>query len=127
MFLGRINDWTSVVGQDIPFATVINTNNKVLNNNGTILLRKPGYWNVDASLELTGVTGEVIVSVYADGVETGSFAESNLATAASIRNVGIVDAIRTVLVNVPDTANISLRVDTAGVTVSGTIRVEYVS
>lgn len=126
MFLGRVTNWTSVVGTDIPFTTVRNTNTKILNNNGTLNVRKQGIWNIDASLTLTGVASDVIVSIYADGVETGSYAETTL-TASSFENVSIVDAIRTVLVNAPDTATISLRVDTAGVTVSGTIRVEYVS
>lgn len=127
MFLGRVTNWTSVVGQDIPFQTVLNTNNKISNSNGTISLKRAGYWNVDGSLELTGVTGAVIVSVYADGVETGAYAASNLTTASSIRNVGIVDAVRTILTNVPENATISLRVDTAGVNVEGTLRIEYVS
>lgn len=126
MFLGRVTNWTSVVGQDIPFQTVRNTNTKILNNNGTLNITRAGIWNIDANITLTGVDDDVIVSVYADGVETGSYAEASV-TAAGFQNVSIIDAVRTVLVNAPDTATIGLRVDTAGVTVSGTIRVEYVS
>lgn len=40
--------------------------------------------------------------------------------------VPIVDAIRTVLAQYPNVANVGLQIDTAGVTVSGTLRVENV-
>lgn len=124
MFLGRVDSWTSVVGTDIPFTTVRNTNNKIKNNNGTLSLLKTGNWNIDASLVLTGVADDVIVTVLADGQETGAYAEATT-TAAGFVTVPIVDAVRTALSRFPEAARISLRVDTAGVTVSGTIRVEY--
>lgn len=125
MFLGRVTNWVSVVGQNIPFQTVRNTNAKTVNNNGNVLLRASGLWNIDAAITLTGVAGNVIVSVYADGVATGATAEATT-TADGFVTVPITDAVRTVLAQYPNVADIGLRVDTAGVTVSGTLRIENV-
>lgn len=127
MFVGSVTNWTSVVGTDIPFVTELNTNRKISNNNGAIRLRTNGFWNVDASLTLSGVTGEVIVSLFADGVEKPTtYAETTLTTDVLEANVSIVDGIKTILDQNPDIATVSLRVDTPGVTVNGKIRVEYV-
>lgn len=126
MFTGYVNSWTSVLGTDIPFTTVINSNNKVTNNNGTLSLNKQGYYNVDATLVLSG-TGQVIVSMYADGQEvTSTYAETTLSTDVPIATVSITDAVKCVLATYPNVGTISLRVDTAGVVVNGKIRVEYV-
>lgn len=127
MFVGSVTNWTSVVGTDIPFVTELNTNRKISNNNGAIRLRTNGFWNVDASLTLSGVTGEVIVSLFADGVEKPTtYAETTLTADVLEANVSIVDGIKTILDQNPDIATVSLRVDTPGVTVNGKIRVEYV-
>lgn len=126
MFVGTISNWTSVVGQNIPFVTELNSNNKISNDNGTINLKTNGYWNVDASLTLSGASGEIIVSLFADGVEkTTTFAETTLQDDIFM-HVSLTDGIKTILTQYPKVANIGLRVDTAGVTVSGKIRVEYV-
>ena len=127
MFIGSVTNWTSVVGTDIPFITELNSNNKISNTNGLIRLRTDGYWNVDASLTLSGVTGEVIVSLFADGVEKPTtYAETTLTADVLEANVSITDAIKTILDRNPEVATISLRVDTPGVTVNGKLRVEYV-
>lgn len=127
MFVGNVTNWTSVVGRDIPFTTELNTNRKISNENGLIRLRTSGYWNVDSSLTLSGVTGEVIVSLFADGVEKPTtYAETTLTADVLEANVSITDGIKTLLENNPNIATISLRVDTAGVIVNGKIRVEYV-
>ena len=125
MFLGRVTGWTSVVGQYIPFQTVKNTNSKITNSNGILSLRKGGLWDIDAALTLSGVAGNVIVSVLADGVATGETVTATT-TADGFVTVPIVDAIRTVLAQYPNVANVGLQIDTAGVTVSGTLRVENV-
>lgn len=127
MFIGSVTNWTSVVGTDIPFITELNSNNKISNTNGLIRLRTNGYWNVDASLTLSGVTGEVIVSLYADGAEKPTtYAETTLTADVLEANVSITDAIKTILDRNPEIATIALRVDTPGVTVNGKLRVEYV-
>lgn len=125
MFLGRVTGWTSVVGQYIPFQTVKNTNSKITNSNGLLSLRTGGLWDIDAALTLSGVAGNVVVSVLADGVATGTTVTATT-TAAGFVTVPIVDAIRTVLAQYPNVANVCLQIDTAGVTVSGTLRVENV-
>lgn len=125
MFLGRVTGWTSVVGQYIPFQTVKNTNSKITNSNGLLSLRTGGLWDIDAALTLSGVAGNVVVSVLADGVATGTTVTATT-TAAGFVTVPIVDAIRTVLAQYPNVANFGLQIDTAGVTVSGTLRVENV-
>ena len=122
MFLGRVTGWTSVVGQYIPFQTVKNTNSKITNSNGLLYLRNGGLWDIDAALTLSG---NVVVSVLADGVATGATVTATT-TAAGFVTVPIVDAIRTVLAQYPNVANVGLQIDTAGVTVSGTLRVENV-
>lgn len=125
MFLGRVTGWTSVVGQYIPFQTVKNTNSKITNSNGLLSLRTGGLWDIDAALTLSGVAGNVVVSVLADGVATGATVTATT-TAAGFVTVPIVDAIRTVLAQYPNVANVGLQIDTSGVTVSGTLRVENV-
>lgn len=125
MFLGRVTGWASVVGQYIPFQTVKNTNSKITNSNGILSLRTGGLWDIDAALTLSGVAGDVVVSVLADGVATGTIVTATT-TAAGFVTVPVVDAIRTVLAQYPNVANVGLQIDTAGVTVSGTLRVENV-
>lgn len=126
MFLGNVIGWTSVVGTDIPFETVINSNNKISNNNGLISLRKSGYWNVDAMVSVTGVTGDVEAQLYADGVAVdGAVAVATLASGGSA-TLNISDAVRTVFSAYPDVANISVRLGTASASVDARIRVEYV-
>lgn len=125
MFLGRVTGWTSVVGQYIPFQTAKNTNSKITNSNGLLSLRTGGLWDIDAALTLYGVAGDVVVSVLADGVATGTTVTATT-TAAGFVTVPVVDAIRTVLAQYPNVANVGLQIDTAGVTVSGTLRVENV-
>lgn len=125
MFLGRVTGWTSVVDQYIPFQTVKNTNSKITNSNGLLSLRTGGLWDIDAALTLSGVAGNVVVSVLADGVATGATVTATT-TVAGFVTVPIVDAIRTVLAQYPNVANVGLQIDTAGVTVSGTLRVENV-
>lgn len=127
MFVGSVTNWTSVVGTNIPFVTEINSNNKIVNNNGLIQLRTNGYWNVDASITVSGTTGEIIVSLFADGVEkVTTYAETTLTTDVTEANLSITDGIKTILSQNPNVGTIALRVDTAGVTVNGKIRVEYV-
>ena len=125
MYLGRVTGWTSVVGQYIPFQTVKNTNSKITNSNGLLSLRTGGLWDIDAALTLSGVAGNVVVSVLADGVATGATVTATT-TAAGFVTVPIVDAIRTVLAQYPNVAKVGVQIDTAGVTVSGTLRVENV-
>lgn len=127
MFLGNVTNYTNVVGTDIPFTTELNTNTKVRNSAGEISLLDRGLWDIDASIILTGVAGDITVQLFVDGVaKPTTIAVATLDAAADFATVPITDTVRTIFASYPDVANISLRVDTAGVIVSGKIRVEYV-
>lgn len=125
MFLGRVNNYTSVANQPIPFATVLNTNDKIANNLGVISLRKGGIWNVDASITVTGVVGDIVATLYADGVATNAAQTASLGATTDFATIPLSEAVRTVLASYPDVANISIGLGTAGLTVNGSLRVEY--
>lgn len=125
MFLGRVINWVSVVGTDIPFVTELNTNLKTGNSNGEVSILERGLWNIDASIEVTGVVGNITVELLADGVVRDS-RTTTLDLATDIQSVSFADAIRVVMANYPNVANISMRVGTAGVTVNGKLRIENV-
>ena len=125
MFLGRATDFvTSGVNQVIPFVTRKNTNNKTSNQLGVINLKKSGYYNVDGSLVVSGAAGNITVTVYADGVPTDNV--MNVTVAANIpTTITITDALEVKRSNFPEYAQLSLVVAQTGVTVNGTLRVEY--
>lgn len=125
MFLGRVTNWVSVVGTDIPFITELNTNLKTRNTAGEVAILESGLWNIDASLELTGVVGNIVIDLLADGVVRDSRTVT-LDLVTDFANVSFADAVRVLLSNFPNIADISMRVDTAGVTVNGKLRVESV-
>lgn len=126
MFLGTINQTTSVANTNIPIATQFNTNRKIVNNttNNTIELRKAGIYNIDGWLTLFGVAGDIDVNVYADGTLRDTITATT-ASATDYVTVPIVDAVRAVIANYPQVAEVSIQVGTAGVTLAGLIRVEY--
>lgn len=127
MFLGNVTNWTAVVGADVPFTTELNTNGKIRNSAGEISILERGLWDIDASLVVTGVVGTVTVQLFADGVAVPTtFASATLDLATDFQTISLTDTIRTIFAQYPDVANISVRVDTAGVVVSGKIRVENV-
>ena len=126
MFLGRINDFvTTSANQIIPFITKINSNKNTSNSAGVISLRKAGYYNLDANLYISGVAGVVTATVYADGVPTDNVASATTAV-AGVASLSLTDVIRAAISQFPDVATISIVLDTAGVSVDGTVRVEYV-
>lgn len=125
MFLGRVTNWTSVVGTDIPFLTELNTNTKTRNTSGSVSIFERGLWNVDASIELTGVAGNIVVDLLTDGTVRDSRTVT-LANATDVENVSFADALRVIFAQFPETANVSMRVDTAGVIVNGKLRIENV-
>lgn len=125
MFLGRVTNWTSVVGTDIPFLTELNTNTKTRNASGVVSILERGLWNIDASIEVTGVAGDIEIQLLADGVVRDTRSTS-LTDATDFGVVSFDDAIRVIFAQYPDTATISMRVDTAGVVVNGKLRIENV-
>ena len=125
MFLGRVTNYTNVVGTDIPFLTELNTNTKTRNASGVVSILESGLWNIDASIEVTGIVGNIVVELLADGVVRDT-RTTTLDLATDIQSVSFTDAIRVIYAQFPDTADISMRVDTAGVIVNGKLRLENV-
>lgn len=123
MFLGRIADYTTVAGVAVPFASVINSNARTINNAGVVSIRKPGYYIVDADLTVTGVAGDIVATIYVDGVATPVTATASLTAATDFANLSISDAVRVAFSQFPDVATISVVIDTAGVVVDGSFRV----
>lgn len=125
MFLGRVTNFTNVVGTDIPFLTELNTNTKTRNASGVVSILERGLWNIDSSIEVTGVAGDIEIQLLADGVVRDTRSTS-LTDATDFGVVSFDDAIRVIFAQYPDTATISMRVDTAGVVVNGKLRIENV-
>lgn len=134
MFLGQINNFLVPEGMAntlIPIRTLINTNDNVINQQGTISFLKNGYYNVDASISVSAEEAQnVTVSIYADdGVRRSVLATIPTAPTGEdvgVANVSLVDAIKVVLTKYFSIANIYIAVDQSDVTVNGYIRVEHI-
>lgn len=126
MFKGTIANGTSVANADIPFVTALNTNDRTSNQNGVISLHKAGYYNVDMNLTVGGVATTVVATLYADGVATDTEAGITLSDSADIGVINLTDAIRVVQAQYPDVGKISVRLNRAGLSISGRLIVEYV-
>lgn len=126
MFLGNFSVANSVANENIPIRTLISTNRKIVNNtNSNVLeLRKPGIYNLDGWMTISGDTGTVDVQIWADNSLRDSIAVTTTADDQFV-TVPIVDAIRAAIANYPEVANISLRVDANGYTLDGLVRLEY--
>lgn len=126
MFLGNFSVANSVANENIPINTLISTNRKIVNNKttNTLELRKAGIYNIDGWMTVSGDTGTIDVQVWADGSLRDGIAVTTTADDQLI-TVPIVDAVRAVIANYPEVADISLRVGTSGYTLDGVIRVEY--
>lgn len=127
MFLGRINNYVTVANTAIPFVTDINSNAKTSNSVGVVSIRRPGYYLVDTDLTISGVAGDIVATIYADGVATDATATASLGAATDFANLSITDAVRVAIAQFPDVATISVVLDTAGVTVNGSLRVVALS
>lgn len=127
MFLGRVNDYVTVANTAIPFVTAINSNARTSNSVGNVSIRRPGYYLVDADLTITGVAGDVVATIFADGVATQATATATLTAATDFANLSITDAVRVAIAQFPDVATISVVLDTAGVVVDGSLRVVALS
>lgn len=124
MFLGRVSNWSSVTGTDVPFTTIRNTNCKLSNNNGLITFNKAGNYNLDGALVVSGIAGNVTATVYADGVATSNVVTVSLAETTDYGVIPIVDAINVTKAQYPSVGTISIRMS-AGATVNGNLRIEY--
>ena len=126
MFLGTISNWTSVVGSDVPFATKINSNNKITNNGGVLSLNKVGYWNIDVNLVVSGAVGDVTATLYEDGVASPTAFSTITLASGGTGTLNIPDAVRTTFAEFPQFGTISVRFSQPNVIANGQIRVEYV-
>lgn len=127
MFVGTIENVTSVANQNIPIRTELSTNRKVVNNiTANILeIRKPGIYKVDGYVQLLGVAGDVDINILHDGVVARELTVT-LASATDVKLVPLVDAFRCTTAQYPNIGNISIQTDTAGLTIDGLVSVEYI-
>lgn len=127
MFLGRINTTPTVADTNIPILVEFNTNSKIGYNGTTdeIVLRKMGLYNVDGAITATGAAGDVEINLLADGVVRRTFT-ATLAAADDFVTIPVVDAIRVIYDEFQNVADLSLQTSLAGLTLTGTVRVEYV-
>lgn len=134
MFFGEINNYLVPTGEantPIPIRTIANTNDKIVNNRGTLSFLKNGNYNVDASISVSATeTQDVNVSIYADDGIRRTVLATIPAPAETggtgTANVSLIDAIKVILTRYFSVANIYIAVDQSDVTVNGYIRVEYV-
>lgn len=127
MFVGRIENYTSVAGANVPIITELSTNRKVVNNttSNIIEIRKPGIYKVNGYLQLIGVQGDVDINILHDSLPARTLTVT-LASATSVVIVPLDDAFRCIAAQYPSVGNISIQLDTAGVTVDGLVSVEYI-
>lgn len=134
MFFGEIDNYLIPAGEantPIPIKTLANTNDRIVNNRGTLSFLKNGDYNVDATISVSAAeTQDVNVSIYADDGIRRTVLATIPAPAetgeAGTANVALLDAIKVKLTRYFSVANIYIAVDQSDVTVSGYIRVEYV-
>lgn len=133
MFLGQIQNYlvpSGMANTVIPIKTLSNTNDKVVNNKGTISFLKNGNYNIDGAITVSASeTQNVTVSIYADDGERTSVV-ATIPTAPDGEDVGVVtvplvDAIKVILTKYFSIANIYIAVDQSDVVVDGYIRIEH--
>jgi len=126
MFKGTVNGWTSVADTPIPFNTIKNTNSRISNSAGTLTYNRAGYYNIHSNLVVTGVATDVIATLYVDGVATQNIAEVTLDAVTDFATIPLSDVIEVVRANYPSVGTVDIRLNVAGVTVSGILISEYI-
>lgn len=127
MFVGTIENYTSVANANIPIRTELSTNRKVVNDTtaNVLEIRKPGIYKVDGYLQLIGVAGDVDINILHDGLPARELTVT-LASATTVVLVPLVDAFRCITAQYPNIGSISIQTDTAGLTIDGLVSVEYI-
>ena len=110
MYKGTITTNTTVTAnQNIPFNTILNTNvNTDPSENGVIKVRKSGFYNIEASVIVTGYTAstEISLQLFANGKAIDESIVSIMAGATNTDPITLTTAL--VPVNVqPYNANIA--------------------
>lgn len=127
MFVGTIENVTSVANTNIPITTELSTNRKVVNDTATNVLeiRRAGIYKVDGYLQILGATGDVDINILHDGQPARELTVT-LASATTVVLVPLDDAFRCLNAQYPNVGNISIQTDTAGLTIDGLVSVEYI-
>lgn len=127
MFVGTIENVTSVANTNIPIRTELSTNRKVVNDTvaNTLEIRKPGIYTLNGYVQLIGVAGDVDINILHDGLPVRELTVT-LASATDVKIVPLIDAFRCTSAQYPSVGNISIQTDTAGVTIDGLVSVEYI-
>lgn len=76
-------------------------------------------------MQLIGVAGDIDINILHDGLPARELTVTS-ASATAVTLVPLVDAFRCINAQYPNIGNISIQVDTAGVTIDGLVSVEYV-
>lgn len=126
MFLGNISVANTVANQNIPINTRITTNRKIVNNktSNVLELRQAGIYNIDGWVTVTGTAGTGTIDLYADDEYRDAISFTIPADNDEV-TVPIIDAVRANIAKYPQTANISIRCNTGGLSLEGVLRVEY--
>lgn len=114
MYKGNITTATPVVANtNIPFNTVWNTNaNTAYNSNGNYVeLRKSGYYNINAILNVTGVSATPVnIAFYANGQIIAETTESaDVTPTTGLYALEVKDTIKVDPTFLNEFANISIR------------------
>lgn len=127
MFVGTIENVTSVANTNIPIRTELSTNRKVVNDTtaNVLEIRRPGIYKVDGYLQILGVTGDVDINILHDSAPARELTVS-LASATDVVLVPLSDAFRCISAQFPSVGNISIQTDTAGLTIDGLVSVEQI-
>lgn len=130
MYKGNILGVTASVDTNIPFNTVIQSNNKVSydSTNKSILIKNTGYYEADIHLVITGVAvGDITVSLLANGtaLTEAQAIETSSATTDSI-TINIHDVFKVNPYTVNEYANLSVQLSGACMITSGVVTVKEI-
>lgn len=127
MYKGVITASTAVAANaNVPFVTVLNTNDSTASSTaGVVDIRKAGYYDIDASVTVTGSTATSITAqLYANGVAIDeAVATSAIVATTGVATLVIPDVLR-VIRSETGIANVSVRLSGAATVTSGVLTVK---
>lgn len=92
----------------VPFELVYNTNRKTTPDQGVVSIHDYGLWDVEAHLNVTGVTGEVTAQIFIND-EPEALTYENLEAATEITTLNITDQLRVIPSLIPQVVKVSVR------------------
>lgn len=121
MYKGKIlTDVAVPANTPIPFATVYNTNTKTVPSDGVVKIRDLGLWDIDAHLNIIGVTGEVSAQFFIND-EPEAVTYENLEAATENATLSINDQLRVVPAIIPEEIKVSVMLSVAATVRAGSI------